>query len=102
MTLEEIIAALKSTNAVPTAALAGLALADGIPVICSAGNGSGPDWESREQAQPRREPPRSAKIGGSEPCACGSGKKFKTSCGSGTAAVGALIGHGPAQGAIDG
>jgi uncharacterized protein YecA (UPF0149 family) len=81
MTLDEITTALKSTCAAPTAApAAGVVFAEG-----SADDGSGRDWDSRELARPQREPLRSTKIGGNAPCPCGSGKKFKTCCGSGTA-----------------
>ena len=73
MTLDEIITALKSTNAVPTAALA------------AADNGNGPDWDSPERALPRRELRRSTKIGCNAPCPFDSDRKFEKCCGSGTA-----------------
>jgi uncharacterized protein len=39
-------------------------------------------WRSSGGPLPRREPPRSVKVGRNEPCPCGSGKKFKRCCGS--------------------
>jgi hypothetical protein len=86
MTLDEIITALKSTNAVPTAALAaGVALADGIPVIWGVDNGHGSNWDRPERAPLRREPRRATKIARNAPCSFGSDKKFEKCCGSGTA-----------------
>jgi uncharacterized protein len=42
-------------------------------------------WRASNLGFPRREPQRSTKIGRNAPCPCGSGKKFKKCCGSGTA-----------------
>jgi uncharacterized protein len=42
-------------------------------------------WRAPNLGFPRREPPRSTKVGRNEPCPCGSGKKFKKCCGSGAA-----------------
>lgn len=41
-------------------------------------------WRAPNRSFPRREPVRSTKVGRNEPCPCGSGKKFKKCCGSGT------------------
>lgn len=41
-------------------------------------------WRAPNQGFPRREPARSTKVGRNELCPCGSGKKFKKCCGSGT------------------
>jgi uncharacterized protein len=41
-------------------------------------------WRAPHLGFPRREPLRSTKVGRNEPCPCGSGKKFKKCCGSGT------------------
>jgi uncharacterized protein len=42
-------------------------------------------WRAPNLGFPRREPLRSTKVGRNAPCPCGSGKKFKKCCGSGTA-----------------
>ena len=44
-------------------------------------------WRAPNQSFPRREPVRSTKVGRNAPCPCGSGKKFKKCCGSGTPPV---------------
>ena len=41
-------------------------------------------WRDPARGFPRREPVRSAKVGRNDPCPCGSGRKFKKCCGSGT------------------
>jgi uncharacterized protein len=41
-------------------------------------------WRNPERQLPRLEPVRSTKVGRNEPCPCGSGKKFKKCCGSGS------------------
>jgi uncharacterized protein len=41
-------------------------------------------WRAPIRGFPRREPVRSAKIGRNALCPCGSGRKFKKCCGSGT------------------
>ena len=41
-------------------------------------------WRSPDRRLPHLEPIRSTKVGRNEPCPCGSGKKFKKCCGSGS------------------
>lgn len=41
-------------------------------------------WRDLERPLPRSEPVRSTKVGRNDPCPCGSGKKFKKCCGSGS------------------
>ena len=41
-------------------------------------------WRDPDRPLPRSEPVRSTKVGRNDPCPCGSGKKFKKCCGSGS------------------
>jgi uncharacterized protein len=44
-------------------------------------------WRAPNPSFSRHEPVRSTKVGRNEPCPCGSGKKFKKCCGTGTSST---------------